>query len=116
MAFIYTVFVSSTFNDLREERRAVRDGLLKVGCLPVGMEDFLSATDEGFDQVDAELLVETILEDESEDTRVICYMYHADGMTLSEIGKAIGLSVSGVRKRLEAFRKRARLKLGEDSK
>ncbi|MDR0497636.1 MAG: sigma-70 family RNA polymerase sigma factor [Treponema sp.] len=67
-------------------------------------------------QVDAELLVKAILEDESEGTRVICYMYHADGMTLKEIGEAVGLSVSGVRKKLETFRRRARLKLGEEHK
>ena len=40
MAVINTVFVSSTLSDLKEERSALRDGLLKVGCLPVGMEDF----------------------------------------------------------------------------
>jgi hypothetical protein len=37
---IYKVFVSSTYEDLREERAAVQKGLLKVGCLPVGMELF----------------------------------------------------------------------------
>ena len=77
-------------------------------------EEFFFTADTGFDQVDTELLVKAILKDESEETRTICFMYHADGMTLREIGEAVGLSISGVRKKLEAFRKRARLKLGED--
>ena len=69
--------------------------------------------DEGFDQVDAEMLVEDILEDESEETQAILFMYHADGMTLNEIGKTVEMSISGVRKRLETFKKRARIKLGD---
>jgi RNA polymerase sigma-70 factor (ECF subfamily) len=51
------------------------------------------------------------LKDESEENRAIYFMYHADGMTLKEIGEAAGLSISGVRKRLEAFRSRVKSKL-----
>ena len=76
-----------------------------------GEGDAGSCSDEGFDQVEAELLLEDILRDESETTRTICFMYHADGMTFKEIGEAVGLSISGVRKRLEAFKSRARLRL-----
>lgn len=36
----YQVFVSSTYNDLREERLAVISGLLDISCIPVGMEQF----------------------------------------------------------------------------
>lgn len=43
---IYKVFVSSTYEDLREERAAVQKGLLQLGCLPVGMELFPAADDE----------------------------------------------------------------------
>jgi DNA-directed RNA polymerase specialized sigma24 family protein len=42
----------------------------------------------------------------------MCFMYHADGMTLKEIGDAMGLSISGVRKRLAAFNTRARIRYG----
>jgi hypothetical protein len=37
---IYKVFVSSTYQDLREERAEVQKALLKLNCLPVGMELF----------------------------------------------------------------------------
>jgi len=66
--------------------------------------------DDGYNRVEAELVTEAILKDESKTNRVIYYMYFADEMTLKEIGEAVGLSVSGVRKRLEAFKKRTRLK------
>jgi hypothetical protein len=43
---IYKVFVSSTYEDLREERAAVQKALLQLGCFPVGMELFPAADDE----------------------------------------------------------------------
>ena len=45
----YTVFISSTFEDLKEERKAVQDVILSGGDFPVQMEYF-PATDE--DQLD----------------------------------------------------------------
>lgn len=36
----YQVFVSSTYQDLIEERAAVTQCLLEIGCIPVGMEQF----------------------------------------------------------------------------
>ena len=36
----YQVFVSSTYEDLKEERAAVYQTLLELGCIPVGMEQF----------------------------------------------------------------------------
>jgi hypothetical protein len=43
---IYSVFVSSTFEDLREERSEVQKALLKLKCFPIGMEVFPSADDD----------------------------------------------------------------------
>jgi|SRR5581483_3873808 len=41
----YQVFVSSTYEDLREERQEVMQALLELNCIPTGMELF-PATDE----------------------------------------------------------------------
>ena len=41
----YQVFVSSTYEDLKDERRRVSDTLAKAGHIPVGMESF-PAVDE----------------------------------------------------------------------
>jgi hypothetical protein len=46
---IYKVFVSSTYEDLREERSELQKALLKLKCLPIGMELFPSADDETWD-------------------------------------------------------------------
>ena len=66
--------------------------------------------DEGFDRVEAGILLEAILKDESEKNRAILFMYHVDEMTLKEIGEISGLSIAGVRKRLESLKNRVRLK------
>ena len=39
----YQVFISSTFEDLREERRAVQDVVISTGDFPVQMESFPAA-------------------------------------------------------------------------
>jgi DNA-directed RNA polymerase specialized sigma24 family protein len=100
---LYTIATNVCLDRLRaKKRRNIRE--------TDGEKEF-SAVDGCYEQVDAELLVQLILEDESEETCKICYMYHADGMTLKEIGKTVGMSVSGVQKKLETFKGRARMRL-----
>ncbi len=45
----YQVFISSTYEDLKEERAAVSQTLLDLGCIPVGMEQFPAS---GMSQMD----------------------------------------------------------------
>lgn len=44
----YQVFVSSTYEDLQEERRKVMEALLGKNCFPVGMEYFPAANTDQF--------------------------------------------------------------------
>jgi len=39
----YQIFVSSTYEDLRDERREVIQTLLELDCIPSGMELFPAA-------------------------------------------------------------------------
>jgi len=52
---IYKVLVSSTYEDLREERAAVQKGLLQLGCLPVGMELFPAADEETWNFIKSQI-------------------------------------------------------------
>ena len=106
---LYTMATNVCLNRLRQKKR-------ESTAFFSGVEESLFCFDEGFSQVEAELLLEDILSNESESDRSIYFMYHVDGMTLKEIGEAVGLSFSGVRKRLEAFKNRVclRLRNGED--
>lgn len=45
----YSIFISSTFDDLREERQAVQDAVLNAGDFPVQMESFPAADEDQFD-------------------------------------------------------------------
>ncbi len=45
----YTVFLSSTYEDLREERNEVMHTLLEMNCIPCGMEYFPSDSDKQFE-------------------------------------------------------------------
>lgn len=45
----YTVFVSSTYEDLKEERQEVMQALLEMDCIPCGMELFPAADEKQFE-------------------------------------------------------------------
>ena len=45
---IYQVFISSTYQDLIEERQKVIEALLGKNCFPVGMEYFSATNDAQF--------------------------------------------------------------------
>ena len=104
-SLLYTMATNVCLNRLRTKNR--------VGYFAEG-EDIPDFYDKGFDLVHAKMLLEDILKDESDMSRVIYFMYHADGMTLKEIGEAVNLSISGVKKRLDAFKSRARSKFRND--
>ena len=103
-SLLYTMATNICLNKLRRKKLETQVSLSFDA-------EALSGTDKSFIHAEDELLLEEIFKDESEQNRAICYMYHADGMTLKEIGDAAGLSVSGVRKRLKAFESRARVTL-----
>lgn len=48
---IYQVFVSSTYEDLKEERFAVMNALIEKNCIPVGMEHFPASNMEQFEYI-----------------------------------------------------------------
>ena len=45
----YQIFISSTFEDLKEERKAVEETIIRSGDIPVGMESFPAVDSEQFD-------------------------------------------------------------------
>jgi len=47
----YQVFISSTYNDLIEERRKVLEILLMADCIPAGMESFVATDNEQFEVI-----------------------------------------------------------------
>jgi RNA polymerase sigma-70 factor (ECF subfamily) len=105
-SLLYTIATNTCLNRIRAKKR-------RGERLWENIEDLaLAYQDKGYEEAEAKLLLKGILETESELTRTICFMYFADGMTLKEVGEALGMSVSGIRKRILGFNARARGKIG----
>lgn len=109
-SLLYVIATNTCLNKIRWKKRQSEHSEGEF------IENMHLSYDEGFDQVEAKMMTSLILETESESTRNICFMYYADDMTLEEIGRAVGMSVSGVRKRLLTFQKRAKTMLENEGK
>jgi RNA polymerase sigma-70 factor, ECF subfamily len=110
-SLLYTIATNICLNRLRQ--RKWHGG--SIDNLPSSQTSpLLAENDSGLERVENNMLMDAILQDESESTRAICFMYHGDGMTLREIGDVMNMSVSGVRKRLISFNDRVKLKLKGD--
>ena len=72
----------------------------------------LIETIAGAENVEEQTAVKDFLErlfrDEKPSTKEIAVMYYVDSMTYEEVAREIGLSVSGVRKRLRTLKSKAR--------
>lgn len=99
-SLLYTIATRLSLNSLRRKRWE---------ALP----EELGSHDRSEDLVLGKLFLDKLFRDEKPDTRVIAVYYFVDGMTLEETAKMVGLSVSGVRKRLKKLQEHAR-HLGED--
>jgi RNA polymerase sigma-70 factor (ECF subfamily) len=83
----------------------------------MGTDDLLmeiAAFDDPESQYEVKDLFNRVFENELESTRVMATLHLVDGMTLQETAGEVGLSVSGVRKRLRNLIKKAKLDLGEE--
>ena len=98
-SLLYRMATNTCLNVMRSERRRPHissDELLSA--LPGTDDPESTALDRHF--------LESVFREERESTRVMAMLHYRDGMTLEETAEAVGLSVSGVRKRLRGLRKR----------
>jgi len=113
-SLLYTMATNECLNRLKAKKREMK---YTEAFKPIAAQDSLfreADSARSYEHVIAKLDINMILDDESEKTRSILYMYYEDEMPLKDIAKSMGMSTAGVGKRLEVFRKRARLKLGKD--
>jgi RNA polymerase sigma-70 factor (ECF subfamily) len=73
----------------------------------------IAAADGGEDGHAASRLLDRIFAREHASSRVIATLHFVDGMTLEEVAAEVGMSVSGVRKRLRVLRNRVALLVEE---
>ena len=100
-SMLYTIATNVCLNMLRTAHRRPR---------PAGeqmLDRIASAEDVEATALDRQTL-EGIFAGERASTRTMAVMHYVDGMTLEEVACHVGLSVSGVRKRLRQLRERTR--------
>jgi RNA polymerase sigma-70 factor (ECF subfamily) len=98
-SLLFQMATNVCLNRLRTERRRPEDGdealLLRIASL-----------DDLEERAGAAGVLSRLFGREPESTRTIAVLHLLDGLTLEETAEAVGLSVSGVRKRLRTLRAR----------
>jgi RNA polymerase sigma-70 factor (ECF subfamily) len=96
-SLLYRTATNVCLNLLRGERRRPQshdEELLEA----------VASLDDHEERSAARLLLERLFGGERESTRTMAVLHYVDGLTLEETAAQVGLSVSGVRKRLRALR------------
>jgi RNA polymerase sigma-70 factor (ECF subfamily) len=99
-SLLYRIATNVCLNVIRSNRNRRTDTgdelLVRIAC-DAEQEERTLAT----------LILERLFRREQPSTREIAMLHFVDGMTYREVARQVGLSVSGVRKRLREFRARA---------
>lgn len=98
-SLLYTTATNICLNKIRSERR-------KPATSQEELLFELAGRDDPEKRVLAGHFLDRLFGTEKESTRTIAVLHYVDGLTLEETARCVGLSVSGVRKRLRGLRKR----------
>lgn len=96
-SLLFRIATNVCLNRLRSRRRRPEDGD------PDLVEQIAANTDPG-DRSTARSVLDALFRHEPEDTALIAVLHLHDKMTLEEVAAEVGMSVSGVRKRLAKLR------------
>ncbi|MEL6346073.1 MAG: RNA polymerase sigma factor [Myxococcota bacterium] len=96
-SLLYRIATNTCLNRIRSKSRRPEDAddelLVRIAAAPEP------------DVVEARDLLRIIFAQEKPSTRTIAVLHLVDGLTLQEVADEVGLSVSGVRKRLRVLKK-----------
>lgn len=95
-SLLYRIATNTCLNRLRSLKRQ--------GEHSEALLDRIASADRGEERSIAGQLLARIFDNEQTSTGTIAVMHLLDGMTLDEVAQEVGLSVSGVRKRLRNLR------------
>jgi len=96
-SLLYRIATNLCLNRIRDRRRrpeTVDDEFLQR----------VADADELEPRLEARSLLDTLFGRQRESTRTMAILHYQDGMTLEEVALEVGMSVSGVRKRLRGLR------------
>jgi RNA polymerase sigma-70 factor, ECF subfamily len=106
-SLLYCIATNVCLNVIRSE---------KGRSVPGGDEllDAIAGSDDVEAMGEARGLIEGIFANEDPSTRTMAVLHYVDGFTLEETAARVGLSVSGLRKRLSGLRERSRIFVEEE--
>ena len=101
-SLLYRIATNVCLNRIRDRRRAAASPTITVG------EDEriheIACAEAPHGNSDARMLLDWLFDRHPESSRTIALLHYVDGLTLEQVAAEIGLSVSGVRKRLRRLR------------
>lgn len=96
-SLLYRMATNTCLNRIRSRKRRPEDAdtdlVVRIAAVP-----------DNTGRPMARLLLERIFAKEQESTRTMAVLHLLDGMTLQEVADEVGMSVSGVRKRLRTLK------------
>ena len=96
-SLLFRIATNVCLNRIRSRRRRPEDG-------DPDLLDQIAAHTEPGDRSTARSVLDALFRHEPEDTALIAVLHLHDKMTLEEVAAEVGMSVSGVRKRLARLR------------
>ena len=96
-SLLYRIATNICLNRIRDRRRrpetADEEELYAIACAEAPHADS-----------DARMILDRVFDRHPASSRTIAVLHHIDGLTLEQVAEEIGMSVSGVRKRLRKLR------------
>ena len=112
-ALVYTEATNISISRLKEKGEGeIRQLLREEKTTSINK----NSEDTSYEQIEAEIIVDAVLKEEDEVTRVIYILFYHDDMTYEDIGKAVSLSKSTVGNKIKKLEKKIKHKISEDKK
>lgn len=102
-SFLYRVATNTALNMIRSRKRRNEDPASD------SLIDLIACEDDPSEHAATNSLLQRIFKREQASTRTMAVYHFVDGLTLAETAKELGMSVSGVRKRLRQLKERLRV-------
>lgn len=101
-SLLYRIATNTCLNMIRDHRphQSLEDHAL-LGTM--------GACDTREEEIIARSVLSRVFRDEKESTRDIAVMHYVDGMTLQDVADTVGMSLSGVRKRIRVLKAKVQL-------